>query len=274
MPQKLPQYFASTYTRLIINQCASLQRVIVEHSCHTKDKIKATESEPAQTSLIEDNQLNDILNGPLSPFVKLSMRSLSKLLYLKQQVTIDSESLFEESKQVTTNLKLLDKEGLKKMSVSEIERLQDSLSKLITELNAEWKNQLDTWASEIKNDLQQHQCELNSNNTEELFMACPISELLDRLHHLKIEPIKLKKQTHFNFNDYLLMKTQIAIQNQLNQQHETNIEKRMKDILKQCKKRFKTISSKENELLQENQKEFEKLLEPVQFVNATLSQTA
>ena len=185
---------------------------------------------------------------------------------------IDAESVFEESKASTPGIKLLDKAGLKKLSVSEIERLMDSMDKLVTELNHEWTNQLDVWLSEIQALLQEHQCQLASNNSEELFLCYPVSELIDRLIQLKIDVPKIKKQQPISFSTYIQMKSHIAIQNQLNQQQASDIDQKLKALHKLIKKQMGQIATQEKKLLDNHQQQIKKLLEATTFVESLLAE--
>ena len=272
---RLPQYFAPTYSLMIINQCGALQTIIEQHTQQIKDQQPepSVDSESIMARLISSAQLSDILNGPFAPFIKLAMRSYAIIVFINQQLSIDTEGAFDESKEALPDLKRLDRAGLKKLSVSEIERLMDSLDKLILELNAQWLNQLNTWLNQLQSELAKNQCQLNSNNSEELFLCYPLSELIDRLQDLKIEPPKIKKNQSVSFTQYLQMKAHIAIQNQLNQQQASDIDAKSKNLIKIIKKVTKPIAEEEQALLQSHQETIEQHLAVTEFAQSVLEKT-
>ena len=272
MTTKLPNFFISTHAKIILNEYRAVKELILHYSKQVRDQHHQTEEQQdiKPNTILSDNAINDAICGPFAPFLKQIISAYAAAAFTRQQLTVDNDDVLKTAAKKLDEFTIIETSLLKKTSLVEIDRLTLDLDKMTTELAAEWQAQFENWLAAALHELHQHEINLSEADQSEFYHAYPISELLDRGSDLKITPPSFKKEQHCDFSNYFTSKLHIAIYNYLNQQHQTEVDKTTKQLLKKFKVFFGEVSKKEQELLKNHRQELDKLLEPIAEICAKI----
>jgi hypothetical protein len=272
MTIKLPTFFISTHAKIVLNEYRALKKLILHYSKQVRDQHHQDEEQQDSKpfTLLTDNAINDAICGPFAPFLKQIISAYAAAAFTRQQLTVDNDDVLKNAAQKLDKFTIIETSLLKKTSLSEIDRLTLDLDKMTTEFAAEWQEQFDNWLAAALHELHQHEINLSEADQSEFHHAYPISELLDRCSDLKITPPSFKKEQHCDFSSYFTLKLHIAIYNYLNQQHQTEVDKTTKQLLKKFKDLLSEVNNKEQALLKNHRQELDKLLEPIAEICAKI----
>lgn len=216
------QHFTSTYARIILSDWRALVKMMTgkEEANLTQDEIDAA------------------LEGPLGDFFRQKISAYAKIMQDANRFAKSGEEAFKSL--VDSNLPL--------KSGGEIDKALTELTELTEEHYQEWLSQWQQFAELLIKSLENKKTLLNKIEAEDLIRQESLSELYKRYNDLHLELPRIKSKT-MNLENYLYLKTYLAIQSALSRQHLPHEPADIQAILKSLKKDFQSISQAEKALL-------------------------
>lgn len=260
----------STYARTLLSDWPVLASLIVKHSTPVKQVMQQSESDISSSpDILTEQQIREALNGPYQNFFKDKFKAYATIMRLQTELNIQKEESLKEGLEpaaagATGEATKIPPQLLAKTTLQDLQNLQRQLDELTLEHNQQWEESLEGWSYAIINHLTSSGMPLSDFEITEILDKEPISELMARTIELKIELVKYKTD-EMNFERYLAIKAQIAIQNGLSRQHKPHGPHEIKHILKNLKSDFASIHREEKNLFAEQQAATEQIIKPINF---------
>lgn len=178
------------------------------------------------------------LSGPLGDFFRQKIAAYMQIMKEAHGLALTSEEAFKS---------LVDpKQAVK--SAGEITKSLSDLSEKTEKDYQEWLHEWEQFSASIVQSLLQKKVILNSIEVEDLSRQEPLEELHKRYQDLQLALPKLKSN-QMNLENYLYLKTYLAIQSNLSRQHFPHEAADILGVLKLLKKDFQLIAQTEKALL-------------------------
>ncbi|MCH9644394.1 MAG: hypothetical protein K0U29_07190 [Gammaproteobacteria bacterium] len=253
----------STYAKLSLNDWQVLADLIRKHSA-TNTTAEPDEDVNAEQQVLDLEQINNAVEGPLQAFFHQKMQAYSHLAQVRMALTIENDDTFKENMNPQNHLGSIDKKLLEKLDQDKITDLKSQLDELTEQHIEQWQQHFSDWATLIAQDISASGIELSELEISELQTAEPISELLKRYTALNIDKPKTK-QSGMNYSNYLTLKANLAIHSALSRQHQTHDTKAINQYLKHLKKDLDSIYKAEQQIISTQQQETDILLKLISY---------
>lgn len=263
MRQSNSGYFLNTHAILIINELKTLRAIIHKRTKLIKDTVAETAEDNTERALLNQQQLNDILHGPYAGFIKLILSGYASVIHVQQQKIRQDEGPLKQSASEPSNLPTLNKNLLNNISHAELEKMISQLNMIAIELEQEWAEHAIQWGNNVTEGFTREKTGLNHSETEELLLAYPLSELIDRFTDIDIKIPDLKKQEHYTFSTFYQLKAKLAAYNYLGREQQICTEEAIKYTVKPLKDIFNRIAREEKNLLDNTEKEINIIIKKI-----------
>lgn len=262
-PQKFPE-FISTYQRVLISDWPVMAKLIYKHSCLLKNGgYREAQFNQSPTNVLSEQQFLDAVQGPYSAFFIDKIKAFSIIARLRMAVHISNEDNIKDNLHSLDNTLQLDPKKLMDFPKEEISAIQESFDNLVTTHCQQWEGQLFFWQMSITGALKNDGLSVTEMESDEFAAAEPISELLARYDSLSVTPPTVNYP--LSFADYFRLKAYLSILSVLSRQHQPHGTKEIEKHMKALKKPLHEIEKQEKELINTQQAEVDKLLQPIQF---------
>lgn len=257
----LDNHFLGTYGKSFLVDWVVIADMIRDKTYWIKETL-AADGPTKENQLLSDQKIDDALNGPYQLFFKIHLNAYAKISKLEAALTISQDEQFKESEHAADITLGLPKFLIERNDFSSLKELRDQLNtqtkahyEALEQANMDWKN---TVIAELKVvDIQLADVELQELNTNQ-----PATELNDRFINLNLPAPKLPKNP-FDFAQYWMIKTVLAIHSTLSRLQLPHTEKEIDGKLKSMRHTFKKIQDAEKTLLDTQSSALKKLLTPI-----------
>ena len=249
-----PHYFG-TYARNLVTDWSYMAKLMHEKTKWIKESIQNESDQDTnkrQFDVIDDQQIDDALNGPLQAFFTIHLSAYASIIKIDTAHKITSDDAFKESDQDIKEILEITPQQLEKINLEMLTTLRDTLYKSTQEHIAQWEEKQTAWTKTLLNAFKKNDIALNDIEIDEFSYFQPVSELQDRFTQLKLALPKLDN-TPFDFEQYWILKATLAIQSALSSMQLPNTEKDVAESLKSLKSYLQQIKQ-EHETLEHAQK--------------------
>jgi hypothetical protein len=259
----LSNHFISTYSRALLSDWPVIREMMLAESKQMKDAMQTgLETDPILETQINDQQMNDALNGPFHHFFKTHLRAYASIAKVESALTIKKEELFKESEITVSTILGISNDFLEKIELSTVKQLREQCDQLSKQHLADWKAQDQNWKAMLLAEFQKNELKLSDIELQDFLVNQTISELHNRFIDFKITPPKLSKDA-FDFTQYFTLKSALTIQSALARMQQPHAEKEIDLQLKKMSGIFKLIGKQEKELLDTQKKVVAELIKPI-----------
>lgn len=263
---ELQNHFISTYTKSLLSDWSVPAGILQEETARMKDIIQLGESkpDPLLASQLNDQQINDALNGPFQHFFKAHLHAYATIGKIESALTISKEEFFKEGEHTTDTIFGLSTSFLDKIELSTLKQLREKCDALTRQHHADWKTHIQQWRESLIAVFKKNNLLLSNPEIQDFAINETVTELHDRFLDLKLGLPKLNK-TAFDFNQYFTLKSVLVIQSALARMQQLHTEKEIDAQLKNLQSIFKSISKTEKELIEAQKKVLAELVEPIKM---------
>lgn len=263
---ELENHFISTYTNALLSDWKVAAGILREETAWMKDIIQSEESkpDPLLASQINQQQINDALNGPFQHFFRAHLHAYATIAKIESALTILKEEFFKEGEYTTDTIYGLSTTFLNKIESSTLKQLREKCDALTKQHHADWKTHIQNWRESLLAELKKNNLLLSEPETQDFAVNETITELHNRFLDLKLGLPKLSK-TPFDFNQYFTLKSALAIQSALARMQQLHTEKEIDAKLKYLSSIFKSIGKAEKELIETQKKALAELVAPIKI---------
>lgn len=255
--------FISTYSRALLSDWNVIRDMMIMESKRIKDVMQAdTETDPLFETQINNQQINDALNGPFQHFFKAHLRVYATITKIESALTIKKEDLFKESEHLSDSIFGLSVNFLEKIELSTLKQLREQCNALTIQHHADWKKHIQNWGETLLAEFKKNNLGLSDIERQDFMTNQTISELNDRFVDLTVSPPTLSKYP-VDFNQYFILKGALTIQSALARMQQSHTEKEIDMQLKKMSSVFKTIGKIEKGLLEGQKKALTELVKPL-----------
>lgn len=215
------------YARLILSDWPSLVK-----------KMTGTEQ-----STVSPEEIEAALGGPLGEFFRKKIQAYANVMEEAHKLALHSEEAFKALVQAAST-----------QSTSEI---NEALSDLKEKTEGDYRACLDLWqegATILVQALALKKVELSPSEIEDLSRQEALQYVYKRYQELNLELPKLKSQI-MTLENYLYLKTYLAVQSYLSRQHLPHEAANILSLLKSLKKDFQKIAENEKALYKKQELE-------------------
>lgn len=250
---KLKNRFFSTYSKVIINQYEPLKAIITAHTL-AMDK---------DQEILSCQQINEVLNGPYGHFVQLAIAGYATFSKLISGLNLTQDTLFK-TKRIDINKEVKLPQDLKNYSLTKITALEKNLGQAINEGHQVWEKQLEKWKSELLEVFKNISFPLSEIEKRDFQSKETITAVLNQYTEFKITLPKVNLKS-LSFDDYLKLKTYLAIHNSLARRQNSSTHSEVMHTLKKLMPALTKIEKKEKEIFQQQKKKINILTDPIKF---------
>ncbi len=261
---ELQNHFISTYTKSLLSDWSVPAKILQEETARMKDIIQSEESrpDPLLASQLNEQQINDALNGPLQHFFRAHLHAYATIAKIESALTISKEEFFKEGEHTVDTIFGLSPALLSKIELSTVKQLREQCDALTKQDHADWKTHIQGWNESLLAECKKCNLLLSDNEIQEFTTNQTISELNDRYIDLKLPLPKLNKSA-FDFNQYFTLKIILAIHSALSRMQQPHGEKEIDAQLKFYQSTLKSIGKTEKSLAETQKKALTELLAPI-----------
>lgn len=261
---ELQSHFISTYTKSLLSDWAVPATMLREETARLKDIIQSEESkpDPLLSSQLNEQQINDALNGPFQHFFKAHLHAYAMIAKVESALTITKEEFFKESEHIIDTIYGLSPAFLEKIDLSTLKQLREKCDVLTKQNHVTWKTHIQQWSESLLTEFKKNNFLLSDLEIQDFGVNETVSELHDRFLNLNLNPPTLSK-TAFDFQQYFTLKSALAIQSALARMQQSHTEKEIDSQLKKLQAIFKAISKSEKELVETQKKALVELVAPI-----------
>lgn len=261
---ELQTHFVSTYSQSLLTDWKVLTGIMQEESTHQKDIIQSetVAPDPLLAFQINEQQINDALNGPFQRFFKDHLHAYATIAFVESASTIKKEEFFKESESVSNTIFGLSPAFLEKIELSTLKQLREKCDALTKQHHADLKTHIQSWCESLTTEFKKNNLLLSDSEVQDFATNETISELRNRFLDLKLEMPKLSK-TAFDFQQYFILKSALAIQSALSRMQQPHTEKEINLQLAPLLFLFKSINTAEKALAEAQKKEMTELVAPI-----------
>lgn len=255
-------YFFSTHAKFILSEWSALHDLIVKHTTLIK-KSKASAAEE-ETIKLTDRHLQDALAGPYQAFFKPIITAYALLMRYRLELNVVEHDIFKENRPILPEQQPIPKKRLAKISITDLETMQDKLNDLITQYDDQWQDHIEQWQQLLLSDMSHALNSLSDIEMKEFKDLEPFSELLDRFTLLQL-PLPKTKGTDMNFKNYFKLKSDLTIHSALSRQHKPHEQAEIDKILKLLKPTLDHIQKDEKQLLENLSEAVNTIISPLKY---------
>ena len=261
---ELQNHFVSTYTKSLLSDWPVPAGMLREETARMKDIIQSAEStpDPLLASQINEQQINDALNGPFQHFFRAHLHAYATIAKVESALTIMKEAFFKEDEHTVNTIFGLSLIFLGKIELSTLKQLREKCDALTRQHHADWKTHIQNWRESLIAEFKKNNLLLSDSEIQDFTINETVTELHDRFLDLKLELPKLNK-TAFDFQQYFTLKSALTIQSALARMQQLHTEKEIHAQLKNLHSTFKSISKAEKELTETQKKALTELVAPI-----------
>ena len=128
---ELKNHFTGTYAKNLLADWSVISDFIRQKTTWVKDTVRGeTEFHPLKFPTLNDQQINDALNGPFQHFFKAHLRAHAQISKVEAALSITKEDLFKDAEQPIEAPFGLPQPFLNKMEFSTFKELRNKLDAL------------------------------------------------------------------------------------------------------------------------------------------------
>lgn len=257
---ELQNHFFSTHSKALLCDWSVIRDILISDTKQMKE-ITHTDAQSDRLLAIQMNnqQINDALNGPLQHFFKAHLHAYAMIGKIDSALTIQKEEFFKEAENTHQAIYDLSPDFLAKIELSTIKQLQEKCNALTKQHHADWQTRIQSWCVAILAECKKQQIILSDIEIQELKTNQTITELHNRFIDLKTPLPKLSQDT-FDFQQYFILKCVLMIQSALARMQLACTEKEIDKHLKHFQSIFKAIRKEETALLETQKKALAELI--------------
>jgi hypothetical protein len=255
----------TSYTETLLRYYYPMTLIVLTRTEWIKDRLADKNKQTLDSSKVSRVRLQQINLGPFQPFIRRVFHAYGTVSHFKQQSSEHNESVFKNEKKTSRTLHPLTKDEVDKVSLSQAERITESLNEKVYQHNKEWDNHFSEWADLLLHTLSDIGIQASELEQNEFHTQMPIDELLDVLQAAKIEHPGLKKAAHYDFKHYFSLKCRYLIYNNLSKNHQVIETKTISEHLKKIKPALQTVHQNEVEILKNIQHDYNEILKSIAF---------
>lgn len=261
---ELQNHFISTYTKSLLSDWSVPTTLLLEETTRLKDIIQSEESKPDPVLALQINeqQINDALNGPFQHFFKAHLHAYATIAKVESALTISKEEFFKEGEHTADTIYGLSTSFLGKIEISTLKQLREKCDALTRQHHADWKTHIQNWQESLIAGFKKNNFLLSDPEIQDFAVNETISELHDRFINLKLGIPKLSN-TAFDFQQYFTLKSALAIQSALARMQLPHSDKEIDSQLKNLNSIFKLSSKTEKGLIETQKKALMELVAPI-----------
>jgi len=253
-----------THAIVTLSDWDVLSSLIAKHSALVKEKSQRQkesdeEEEVFEPDVLSQHEIDDAFNGPMQQFFKHASTTYSAIARVRLHLTMAEDESFKDKRAKLDDADKVPESILKGTSISDLNKIQDELDEIILNHGDYWEQCRKSWGDHLTKHIADVGVSLSDIEVKEFYDPEPISELFERFTTLNIELPKTRK-ADMDFAMYLTLKTDIAIQSALSRQHLPNAQSDIQKILKQLKSDFTAIQKQQQQILEEQQAEYNTLI--------------
>ncbi|EKD92130.1 MAG: putative cytosolic protein [uncultured bacterium] len=262
----LPDHFASTYTKMLLEEWTVIHDIIQEETIWIKDTLQQSTSESPLPSMLNNQQINDVFNGPFQHFFKSHLKAFAALSKIETALTISKEDFFKESEHGDKTLGIPES-FLEHTEFSTLKELRNNLETITKKHHAQWKSEIQKWTEILLQKFKKNNINLSDLELQDFSLNQPLSEINDRFINLKIPEPKLPKSP-FNFQHYFILKITMAAHSAFNRMQQSKTENEIIDTaVSAMQTSLKSIHQAEKTLIATQEKAVNELMLPMTFEN-------